>query len=334
MARGDLSDRTEYQGQPLRWSLGATGVAIILWGIISLSDTYVWDIEVPLHVTIDSASEALADQIPKTITLTAQGDGWTLMQMVLDGDLQCDIDVRGRTASQSDDSLRTYRFTQRDLTARINAPRSVQISNTEPESLNLVVTNLARKRVPLVYDQSFKINTRQGFQIIGRPSVFPDSVTLSGSPEALEKISFWRTKPLPLDDLYGPIQGTVPVDDTLHGVVTVLPEIANVGVNVQEIAELELENLRIINRGTRSDTAVELRLYPAQLTVTLRGGAGELGRLTETSVTPTVNLSYGIDTNGYVIPRVILPSSSNATVISVKPDRIRYVWRRRAEPGE
>lgn len=333
MARGDRSERTEDQGQPLRWSLGATGVAIILWGIISLSDTYVWDIEVPLQVRIDSASEALADQIPKTITLSVQGDGWTLMQMVLDGDLRCDIDVRERTASQREDSLRTYRFTQRDLTARINAPRSVQISNTEPETLTLAVTDLARKRVPLVYDQSFKINTRPGFQIIGRPSVFPDSVTLSGSPEELEKISFWRTKPLPLNDLYGPIQEKVPVDDTLHGVVTVLPEVATVGINVQESAELVLENLRVVNRGTRSDTAVELRLYPSQLTVILRGGAGELGRLTEASVTPTVNLTYGIDTSGYVIPRVTLPSTSNATVISITPDRVRYVWRRRAEPG-
>ena len=208
---------------------------------------------------------------------------------------------------------------------------SVQIRNVRPESLRLVLTNLTRKRVPLFYDPSYTFNTRTGFQIIGRPSVYPDSVTLSGSPEALDQIAFWRTEPLPLNDLYEPIQSPVPVDDTLHGVVTVVPEIATVTVNVQEVAELRLENLLVINRGARTDTTRSLRLYPDRVTVTLRGGAGELGRLREEDVIPYVNLTPGIDTTGFTTPRIILPPFSNATVINITPDRIRYVWRRTIE---
>lgn len=321
-------DREQKRERRLRWSLGATGVSIILWAIISLSESYVWGVDVPLTIRIDTASEALADVVPRTLRVRAFGDGWSLMQMILDDDLECGLDLRNRSSTTRDDSLRTYPFTEQDLVSRINAPRSIQIRNVSPGTLTLAVTDLARKRVPLVYDQAFKINTREGFQVIGRPSVYPDSVTLSGAPEALEKISFWRTQPLPLNDLHGPTQSLVPVDDTLHGVITVTPESATVSVNVQEVAELRLENLLVINRGTRVDTTHQLRLYPARVTITLRGGAGELGRLREESVIPFVNLVPGVDTSGYAIPKVTLPPYSNASIISIEPDRIRYVWRR------
>lgn len=334
-----MAERRENQKNRLRWSIGATGVAVILWGVISLSDTYIWRIDVPLEVRIDTANEALAEPIPRTIRVQAQGDGWTLMQMILDDDLVCRIDLSSRpefrqeTSSQND-SLRFYRYSERDLTARINAPQSIQIRSIRPESLRLAITDLTRKRVPLVYDQSYTFSTRDGFQIIGRPSVFPDSVTLSGSPEALAEIAFWRTEPLPLADLYEPVQTPVPVDDTLHGVVTVTPEFATVAVNVQEVAELRLENLLVINRGPRGDTSRSLRLYPDRVTVTLRGGAGELGRLREGDVIPYVNLVPGVDTSGFTAPRILLPPYSNATVISVEPDRLRYVWRRTIDDGK
>ena len=328
-----VNDRERDDGKkeerPLRWSLGATGVAIILWGIISLSESYVWGFDVPLSIRIDTTSEALAASVPRTLRVRAVGDGWSLMQMVLDDDLECDLDPRNRASILRDDSLREYRFSEQDLISRINAPRAVQIRDINPERVTVAVTDLARKRVPLTYDQSFKIKTRQGFQVIGRPSVYPDSVTLSGAPEALEKVSFWRTQPLPLEDLHAPLQTVVPVDDTLHGVITVIPEAATVAVNVQEVAELRLENLLVINRATqKSDSTQQLRLYPARVTITLRGGAGELGRLREESVIPFVNLLPGIDTSGYVVPRVTLPPFSNASVISIEPERIRYVWRR------
>ena len=330
-----MAARRDNQGNRLRWSIGATGVALILWGVISLSDTYVWRIDVPLEVRIDTTNEALAEPIPQTLRVEAYGDGWTLMQMILDDDIVCRIDLPTGASMREEvlpgDSLRFYRYDQRDLEARINTPSSIQIRSIRPGSLRLVVTDLARKRVPLFYDQSYTFNTREGFQIIGRPSVYPDSVTLSGSPEALDQISFWRTEPLPLEELYEPIQVPVPVDDTLHGVVLVVPETATVAVNVQEVAELRLESLLVINRGTRTDTTLSLRLYPDRVTVTLRGGAGELGRLREGDVIPYVNLTPGIDTTGFTTPRIILPPFSNATVISIEPDRIRYVWRRSIE---
>ncbi len=326
--RGESDEKQERR---LRWSLGATGVSIILWAIISLSESYVWGIDVPLTIRIDTTGEALADVVPRTLRVRAYGDGWSLMQMILDNDLQCGLDVRNRSSTLEEDSLRSYRFTKQDLISRINAPRSIQIRDVSPEGLTLQVTELTRKRVPLVYDQAFKINTREGFQVIGRPSVYPDSVTLSGAPEALEKISFWRTRPLPLDDLHTPTQTLIPVDDTLRGVVTVTPENATVAVNVQEVAELRLEDLLVINRGTQVDTNRQLHIYPSRVTITLRGGAGELGRLREESVIPFVSLLPGVDTSGYAIPKVTLPPYSNASIISIEPSRIRYVWRKPLE---
>ena len=74
--RGESDEKQERR---LRWSLGATGVSIILWAIISLSESYVWGIDVPLTIRIDTTGEALADVVPRTLRVRAYGDGWSLM---------------------------------------------------------------------------------------------------------------------------------------------------------------------------------------------------------------------------------------------------------------
>ncbi len=327
MARRSSSGTEKENKRRLWWSFGATIAALALWMIISMSENYAWSIEVPLVVRIDSTNEALAETIPQNVRVTARGDGWTLMQMILDDDLLCRLDPTGRPPS-ADDSLRRYDYGQQELVRRINAPRSIRIEDVSPQNVRLVITDLARKRVPLVYDESLLLEPRAGFQVIGRPTIRPASVTLSGSPDALEKISFWRIRPVPLADLDAPTQLVVPVADSLHGVINVRPEQATLSVDIQEVAELTIENVVVINRGLVADTTTELVLYPDRMTVTLRGGADELGRLAETSVIARVDLTPERDSVGSVRPTILLPPYLNATVIATSPRTIRYVWRR------
>ena len=322
-----MSDARAHKRRRLRWAFGATLIALALWGVLSLSQDYSWDINVPLEVRIDTTEETLAESIPRFIRVTARGDGWTLMQIALGRDLLCRISPSEQPAV-SDDSTRIYTFSERDLLTNIvNVPATVRLEDAAPRGLRLVVTDIASKTVPLYYP-AFSIDTREGFQVIGTPRVWPDSVRLSGPAETLEKITRWYTSPLNLSDVFQPVRTSVPVNDSLYGVITISPDRAQVQVEVQEIAEVTFENLPVINRGTAGDTTIRLLLYPQRVTVTLRGGAADLGRLSEGDVVPYIQLIQGIDTTGFVRPTISLPTQGNASVINITPERIRYVWRK------
>ena len=314
-------------------AFGATIIALVLWGILSLSQTYTWDLDVPLSVQIDTTQQALAEQIPSQLRVTARGDGWTLMQIAAGNSLRSEVNPAGHLVSNTD-SLQVFAFTERDLISSISAPSSIRIERILPGSLRLVVTDLITKRVPLYYP-NISIQTRSGFQVIGKPLVTPDSVRLSGSTEALENITHWYTKPLNLQDVYTSTRAVVPVSDSLRSVVHVIPEDAAVMVDVQEIAEVTFEDLPVLNRSTSPDTTIQLRFYPNRITVTLRGGAEELGKLTALDIIPQIELVAGVDTSGFIRPRIRLPKDVNASVINIIPQRIRYIWRKSipAKPG-
>ncbi len=307
-------------------AFGATLIALVLWGILSLSQSYTWDIDVPVVVEIDTTRQALAREIPASLRVTARGNGWALMQIASGNGLLGRLDPTGRMTS-ANDTVRVFSFSERDLINSIRTPPAVTIEKVIPGSLQLTVTDLTAKRVPLYYPD-ITVQTRKGFQVIGKPTVAPDSVQLTGSVNALASIDRWYTKPLNLTDIFEPVLRAIPVSDTLRGVVIVRPEIASVSVNVQETAELTFEEVPLVNRSTSSDTTLRLLLYPNRVSVTLRGGTGELSRLDASDILPQIQIIAGIDTSGYARPRISLPRHVNATIIRVEPQRIRYIWRK------
>ncbi|MCE2504747.1 MAG: hypothetical protein J4G05_11950 [Chlorobi bacterium] len=321
-----MSDIQEHKRRRIRWMFGAATIALALWGILSLSQTYSWNIEVPLEPEIDTTEETLAEPIPEVLNVTVRADGWTLMQIVLGSNPICRLSSAGRPVS-SNDTLRIYSFNERDLINSIDLPSSVQLENVRPGSIRMPITDIASKKVPLYYPD-LSINTRDGFQVIGAPSVWPDSVWVSGSAEALENITRWYMTPLKLNDVFERVRTSVPLSDSLHGALRVSPEVATVSADVQEVAEVTFEDIPITNRGALTDTTTVLLLYPDRITITLRGGATELGQITKSTILPYIQLIPGVDTSGFVRPRISLPSDRNATVIAVVPKRIRYVWRK------
>lgn len=311
-------------------AFGATLIALVLWGILALSQSYTWDIEVPITVDIDTTRQALASEIPSTLRVTARGNGWNLMKVAAGGGLQGRLDPFGHLTS-ANDSVRVFSFSERDLLNSIGTPSAIRIERVIPGSIQLKVTDLTTKRVPLYYP-NITIRTRREFQVIGKPVVSPDSVQLTGSVSALANVERWYTQPLSLTDIFEPIDRSIPVSDTLRGVVIVRPETATVSVNVQETTELTFDDVPLVNRGTASDTTLRLLLYPNRVSVTLRGGTEELSRLQSSEILPQIEVIAGIDTTGFVRPRISLPRHINATVIDVEPERIRYVWRRGIAP--
>jgi len=297
--------------------------AAVLWGVVALSDTYVTTFAVPLRVYLPP-DQALTQPTPPYIEVTVSADGWSLLKIMASGaaesTLRPIIPLKNeeRTISIDRDKLL--------LSVRESIPNVQRITNVSPDSLTLVVGKVAEKRVPLFPD--VVISTRPGFQVIGKPEIYPDSVTLTGATKALEEITTWTTEPVRLEDIHQPIvRRLVRVSDTLPGVVRPNLQVAELSADVQEIAERSFLDIPVHNRGSAHDPDLQLEIEPQRIEVLIRGGARDLSQIDPRLLSAYINVVQGVDTLGLARPKMWnLPST--LTVVRFKPDRVRYLWRR------
>jgi hypothetical protein len=301
---------------------GATLFAIVLWGIVSLSDQFDTTLDVPLDVD-PPPNRALTEPIPASIKVRIRASGWSLLKMLASGRVEC---VLRPTAGEGTGEV-AVGFGRRDLLASIRTNiADAQQLGVFPDSLTLVLGAVDTKKVPLTPE--IVINTRKGFQVVGAVKVSPDSITLIGSKKVLQDIASWPTAPLLLDDVHRPLSLIVAVSDTLGNIVTPVVRRADLYADVQEVAERVIPDVPIINRGTINDTSLRLVLEPPRVEVLLRGGARDLSRIDPSAIGAYVQIVEGADTLGLAYPRILLPSGYNLNVVSVKPEQIHYVFRR------
>ncbi len=307
----------------IRRVAGAVLFAVVLWCIVSLSNQYTTTIEVPLRVELP-ASQALTQPIPQSIMLTTRASGWSLLKLLATDRTECVV-YPPRTQASDEESVVGINRTRLMAGIRTNVPDAQQVS-VVPDSLTLAIGPVATKTVPL--SPEVTINTRKGFQVIGALRVDPDTVTLVGSRKALQDITAWPTQPLTLKDVHHPVRQGIWVSDTLRGIVTPQPRSAELFADIQEVAERTFPDIRLINRGMIRDTSMHLVLQPQRVEILVRGGAHDLSRLDPTTINAYVEVIEGVDTSGIAYPRLVLPPGLNISVVSIKPDRIHYLFRR------
>ncbi len=302
--------------------IGATLFAAVLWTIVSLSGQFDTMLDVPLSVETP-ADQALVETIPQSIRVRVRASGWNLLKILATGRVECVlrplVQVKGNEVAVG--------YGRRELLAsiRTNIPETQQLS-VAPDTLTLMLGPIERKSVAVAPEAT--ITTRKGFQVIGGLRVSPDTIMLVGSRRVLADISSWPTERLELDDVHRPVARTVALSDTLRGIIAPLSRRVDVFADVQEVGERVFTDIPILNRGMMRDTALSLVLHPSRVQVMLRGGARDLSRIESGMLRAYVQVIPGSDTLGVAFPRILLPPGINVTVVSIKPSRIRYVFRR------
>lgn len=308
----------------IRRIAGATLFAVALWVIVSLTEEFDTTLDVPLSVELPP-NLALARPIPQSLRVRTLVTGWGLLKIRATGRMESIL--RPLVPGSSGDSQLVMGFGLRDLLASVRTDvLDARQVNVTPDTLTLVFGPTGTKRVPL--SPEVTINTRKGFQVIGRLQLLPDSVTLMGARNILADISSWPTEPLELTDVHRSVTQWISASDTLRNILSVIPRRAELHADVQEVAERTFSDVPIVNRGTVRDTSLRLVLQPQRVEILVRGGARDLSRLDPASMRAYVEILEGTDTIGVAYPRLLLPSGYDVSVVRIKPDRVKYVFRR------
>lgn len=287
--------------------------AVILWGSISLSDSYYTNIEVKLTLTNFPEGYTTGSQLPENIKLRVRGQGWRLVSINVGPETEFRVSVGGDSGRQNI-SLYNYLESNRWLLS------DVDIMNLYPDSLNFFVERVISKKLPVV--SGLELDFKPGYGLASEIKLNPDSVIVKGPLSYLRVRKEINTNSIPLGLLDSRTSTEVNLDN-IPG-FEYSTNLVDVVLDVQRIVDKQFENISVDVSNIPSGR--EVVLLPNKININIRGGIEILGKLMPEQFHAYVKYQTLVqDTTGSVVPEIILPK--NVALQFSKPDRLRYVIR-------
>lgn len=252
MLRPEGRDRPDDRRNGLAMALSLV-IAAFLWFFFSMNDTYTIDVDVPIEIYGLPTNQALRERPPPSVRVTFQGEGWDLLPIVRDPS-----PVGIYAESPSVDVLEAVRESGK-------LPQGVLIQSASPRTVELVLDERIARLLPIRLVRSLDMAPSYG--LLRPPRLSPDSVMISGARSIIGALASWPTQPLVRSGLRDSVDVSVPLSDTLDGlVVNKIPQATMVSLPIAafttgtRILEVRVQNVPAGVTAVRTD--------PAQVRVT------------------------------------------------------------------
>lgn len=196
---------------------------------------------------------------------------------------------------------------------------NVQPVSVRPSEIELRFQPLEERRVPVTIDVS--ATAADGFTLVGRPIVEPESVTVRGARNEVQTVSHVETEPVTLEGLGASTTRQLPVlTPSELRTLEVQPEQVLATLRVDSLVERRLRvPLRAVGAGAGGVT-----LSPREVEVILRGPSAEVSELTVRDMSATVRVDEVPESEARRRVEVTLPEDVSATA-EVSPAAISVV---------
>ena len=286
--------------------------AFALWLYISLNLSYSLDVSIPIEIQ-SAKSQALTEEIPGTIDVKVKGRGWDLLNILISKDLKYNLDI---SKLKRDSKIITRQF----VNERLNLQQNVSILEINPDTIDINFDKVFEKRVPV--KNNIVLNLVDGYTVVGKPVIIPDSVMIQGASNLLNKIKFIPTEKKVIDNVNSDVSGVVNIKDTLSNFIKLESIQVSFRYTVQLSAEKNLDDVLVDVLNVPQDK--EVLLIPPKVNVSLRGGVENLTQINPGDL--KVNVEFGkieTDTLGFVIPDIVIPEETS--LLKIEPQKLQYI---------
>lgn len=229
--------------------------AFVFWLILNLSQEYSIRRDVTLEYVVDP-ERVLVGRMPETLEADVSGPGWNLVwESLVPGPLPVTIDIRNR------DNLRLTNAELRQKVQRRLSSGALAVDNLGFESVTILTTPKEGKRVPVLSEVSLAF--ANGFMAVDLPILEPDSVTVSGSTDVLEDVTYWSTEALDLKNVNSSVRRIVSLAKPGEGLTLSRNEInysLAVEAFIQKIIEVPVTVVHAPEEGSYSITPSSISL--------------------------------------------------------------------------
>lgn len=286
--------------------------AFALWIYINLNLVYSIDVSIPVEIQ-SAKSQALSEEIPSSIDVKVKGRGWDLIGVLMAKDLKYNLDI---SKFKKDTRIITQQF----VNDRMNLKPNLSILEISPDTININFDKVYEKLVPV--KSNISVDLKDGYSIIGNINLDPDSVTVQGASNLVNRIKSIPTEPLSLKNVNADMSGSVALKDTLANLIKVDRSRINYSFTVQLSAEKMFNEIILEVRNVPEGK--EVLLIPPRVNIELRGGVDELSKINSSDISIFVEFSnIESDTLGFVVPEIELPGETN--LLMMEPQKLQYI---------
>ena len=294
----------------------STLFAIVLWLSINMGYEYQVVVSIPLVLENIKPNRALAKPLPAAVIVKIRASGWQLVGLYFVPDVRYVLDV-------ADISNRSNFVTSKDMLERLKLPEGIRTIEIKPDTILVMLDDKIKKNVPV--EPVVRMNFREGYGVVGEIRTIPDSITLTGAKDLLDKIDRWQTNPLKFSNLKSDVNTRVAVSDTLSYGVTPFPTAVSVQFDIQPIAEKSFKGIPVeVNQVPENRLVV---LIPPKIDIIVRGGIEQVASVEQKDFSSYIDYkSILLDTTGSIQPVVTTPK--NIKIVRQEPERLQYVVRK------
>ncbi len=292
-------------------------LSAVLWISLNLNQTFEIEKTVPVKMNINRPY-AVSGNIPLNIDVKFRGVGWNLIRLFTSFNLEFTYDINAKKKDQFIILTKEY------LDNNLGLSQNLQIIGVYPETLYVKIENYEEKYVKI--NPNLQINCMEGYQVVGKPEIRPDSIKIGGAIDILRMLNHLNTRSMVFDKVNAGISRKVNVSDSLSNILWFSQNELDLKVNIEPTAEKEFTNIEI--KVTELPDDKEVLLIPQSVTIQLKGGVNQLAGIEGGIIKAQIDYRKILsDSTGSLAPVFDIPQGS--TVISVKPETIQYVIKKK-----
>ena len=300
----------------LHIAIFSTLFAVALWLSITMGYEYQTVVSVPLVLENIKPNRSLAKAVPPAVNVKVHTSGWQLVGLYFVPDVRYVLDL-------SDISNRFSFVTSKDIMERLKLPQGIHTVDIKPDTIVVVLDDRIKKTVPV--EPVVTMTFHEGYGVVGDITSIPDSITLTGAKDLLDKIDRWQTDPLIFSNLKSDVNTRVGVSDTMSYGITPFPAAVAVQIDIQPIAEKSFKGIPVeVNQVPGNRVVV---LIPPKIDIIVRGGIEQVAAVEQKDFSSYIDYkSILLDTTGSITPVVTTPK--DIKIVRQDPERLQYVVRK------
>lgn len=292
-------------------------LSAVLWISLNLNQNYEIEKTIPVKIKINKPF-AVSGNIPLNLDVKFRGIGWNLIRLFTSFNLEFTYDINSKKKDQFIIITKEY------LDNNLGLSQNLQITGVYPETLFVKIENYEEKYVRI--NPNLQINCMDGYQIVGKPELKPDSIKIGGAIDILKMLNHLNTKSMVFDKVNAGISRKINVSDSLSNILWFSQSELDLKINIEPTAEKEFTNIEI--NVTELPEDKEVLLIPQSVSIQLKGGVNQLAGIESGRIKAFIDYRKILsDSTGSLTPVFDIPPG--CTVISIKPETIQYVIKKK-----
>tara|TARA_A100000164_G_scaffold280509_1_gene252818 strand:- start:860 stop:1831 length:972 start_codon:yes stop_codon:yes gene_type:complete len=280
-------------------------IAFVFWFFIKSEDTYTVNLDIPLVARNLQEQKTYKEEVPESIFVTLKGTGRSFIWLRVfsnfyGDDFKAVIDLSSIT-DEYNFELDSY---YKENPEKIVLPSSLDLQFVEvlnPRNVQIKLQRYMVKKVPI--ESQILVSTKPGYIALGG-KFSPDSISIGGPEEAVNKIDFVFTEKDTLVDLVASINGNWSILNP-NKLVSFDPKKVDALIDIQPISETIITGIPVELINKPND--VNVFVNPATVSLTIVGGLKQIANIIPEDINVIIDFDLWNSEKQFYSPKIKLP---------------------------